>query len=310
MPYVALAPAPPASAAAAADARWARLSAERPDLGAAIALQRQMVQRLLELSGALQLAGLTRVSLPPGYLAAKLKRGVPALSGERLPIPVEVLGPALPAFCDDLGRGGAGEPAFHLRDAFIEGRLDPGSVLSASLGRHQQAIRAGALQHGFSPDLLWLIAELAVSPFAHALQVRFVGAPPDPRLVDARDTWTHGYCLACGSWPALAEVLDARRVLRCSFCALAWEPRVEGCVYCGHSGAEVVRLTPDPSRADQHVEACGACRAYLKMVDLPALSPFPLTAISDLESSAIDADLMARGFGRPALREFTAGRPT
>jgi FdhE protein len=260
---------------------------------------------LLALIDALRNATPLRISLPPGYLAAKLKRGVPALTAERIPIPVAVLGPSLIAFCGDLAEGGAGEPAAHLARVLSEGRIDAGSILAASLGRHQQAIRAGAVAHDLSPDLLWLVAELSASPLAHSLQSQYLAVSHDARLTEALDTWSHGYCPSCGSWPALAETIESRRMLRCSFCALAWSPHADGCVYCGTSGEAFVSFTPDESQPELRVDVCGGCHAYLKTVVVADWSPFPLLAISDLESAAIDAEMMARGFTRPPLKDFT-----
>ena len=310
MPYVPLIQALPKAALDAAEVRWGSLSARQPDLRPAIALQRQIIGRLLALNDALRRAGQLRLSLPAGYLAAKLHRHIPALSGERIPVPVQTLGPALASFCEDLADGGAGESAAHLKSVLLEGRLDPASVLAASLGRHQQAIRAGAAAHSLSPDLLWLVAELAASPFAYSLQRQYLGSTADARLTDALDTWTHGYCPSCGSWPALAEALDnGHRALRCSFCALAWTPRTEGCVYCGASGAGVVSFAPDDTRPGQRVDACGSCHGYLKTIGVAEWSPFPLLSIGDLETAPIDAEMMARGFTRPPLRDFTSHKP-
>ena len=126
---------------------------------------------------------LPRLSLPARYVAAKLARGVPALAGEPIPLPVAVLTRTLLQLCGELAASGAGEVAEHIRSA-IEGRsLDAGSLLSASLSRDQAAIRTGAVHRGLAPDLVWLVAELAVGPFAHALQrERSLPARPARRI--------------------------------------------------------------------------------------------------------------------------------
>src|SRR5437667_346511 len=85
-------------------------------------------------------------------------------------------------------------------------------VLAARPAREQDAIGQGAAHRGLAPDLVWLVAELAVSPFAHALQ-RALFAPAADAVARAADTWERGYCPACGSWPALAEVAGGHRVL-------------------------------------------------------------------------------------------------
>lgn len=301
MPYVALAPVAAEAIRALANARWARLAAHRPDLDAPLALQRHIIGRLIDLTDAVRAAGVPRLSLPAGYLAAKLQRGTPALAGEPIPMLTSTLGPGLIGFCEDLARGGAGDPAEHLRALIVEGRLEPGSILSASLARRQEAVRTGATHAGVSPDLLWLVAELAVSPLAYALQAHVLSANTDHRLVDALNAWPHGHCPACGSWPALAERLNGRRVLRCSFCAFAWEPCRSGCVYCDQHHATTT-LEVGEARDDESVETCAVCRGYLKSLAVSQLSPFPLLAIDDLETTHLDVAAMSVGYGRPALR--------
>src|SRR5262249_60716835 len=115
--------------------------------------------------------GLCRsVPRPRRYVAAKLARGGPAFAGEPIPVPVPVLTPTLLQLCDALAAGGAGAAAQHIRTAIDTRTIDAGSLLTASLHRDQGALRTGAVHRGLSPDLLWLVAELAASPFVHALQ--------------------------------------------------------------------------------------------------------------------------------------------
>jgi FdhE protein len=246
--------------------------------------------------------------MPPRYLAAKLARGIPALAAEPIPLPVQALVPALLGLCDELASGGAGDTAEHIKAAIVEARMDAGSLLTASFNRDQHAIRTGATHRGLSPDLVWLVAELAVSPYAHVLQNVMLTPPSgDSALAAALADWSHGYCPACGSWPALAEIHDSHRVLRCSFCARAWELKSLSCVYCAAGGDKFVIFAGSADRPDQRVEICGGCGGYLKTVDVAELSPFPLLAIADLETMALDMMAMERGYGRPQLKEFKKG---
>jgi FdhE protein len=309
MPYVALAQATREAREAAAAARWEALLILRPELHPAVALQRDLLTLVADLAEVLERGRLPRLSLPPRYLAAKLGRGVPVLSGEPIPVPVPILKPALLGLCEALARGGAGEAAEHIRTHLDETRIDAGSLLTASLKRDQMAIRTGATHRGLAPDLLWLIAELAVSPFVYALQRSLFGHRPiDSGLSGALDAWSHGYCPLCGSWPALAEVTATHRVLRCSFCALAWEPNAYACIYCNEQGGKFVTAAPNEERKDRRLEVCGSCGAYLKAIDVPSLSPFPFLAIADLETMDLDMAAMERGYNRPALKDFTTRR--
>jgi FdhE protein len=288
--------------------RWEDLRLARPDLGPAVELQQRLLAIVGRVAQALSAGRLPRLSLPPKYLAAKLGRGVPIFAGEPIPVPVGLLKPSLLNLCDALAAGGAGEAADHIKQALTSDTMDAASLLTASLSRDQQAIRTGALHRGLAPDLVWLLAELATSPFAHALQVALLAPRQEPAgdvLADAMRSWNHGYCAVCGSWPALAEVADGHRVLRCSFCAAGWELNEYCCIYCREHGEAFVTAAPDEERKDRRVEICGACQGYLKTIDVAGISPFPLVAITDMESMDLDLAAMEHGYNRPPLREFT-----
>jgi FdhE protein len=94
-------------------------------------------------------------------------------------------------------------------------------------------------------------------------------------------------------------------VLRCSFCSLGWEQSSTSCIYCEESGDAFTTITPVDGPSGQRYEACASCSGYLKAVDVPSLSPFPLLAIGDLETMDLDLAAMQRGFGRPQMRDFT-----
>jgi FdhE protein len=305
MPYVPISPVFRPKLTDSAERRWQAIGEARPDLLPALALQRQLLTRVLELAAVLDGGRLPKLSLPPRYLAAKLARGVPALAGEPIPLPLPALTPTLLHLCDALASGGAGEAAQHIKDAIGGGTIEAGSLLASSLHRDQSAIRTGAAHRGLSPDLLWLVAELAVSPFVHALQQLLLGSAAAPELRSALDAWNHGYCPVCGSWPAVAEVVAGHRTLRCSFCASAWELNSYACIYCGESGEQFVTAAPDEERKDRRVEVCSACGGYLKTIDVPELSPFPLLSISDIETTDLDVAAMEHGYARPALKELT-----
>jgi len=308
MPYVAVPAASREARLALAQERWEAVLASRPDLEPAVRLQRRLITLVVELSDTIDHGRLPRLSLPPKYLAAKLGRGVPALAAEPIPLPVQMLTRPLLTLCSELSAGGAAEAADHIRSAIESGTIEAGSLLAASLSRDQHAIRQGAVHRGLAPDLVWLVAELAVSPFAHALQRTLFSGAADSAIAGAREAWDRGYCPACGSWPALAEVVGGHRLLRCSFCAAAWELNTYACIYCGESGEAFVTAAPDEERKDRRVEVCSTCAGYLKTVDVGEPSPFPLLAIADLETMDLDVAAMERGYSRPPLKEFTTRR--
>lgn len=316
MAYVPLPPATRDSRLAVATERWAAILRVRPDLEPAIELQRKLIGPVIALTETFEHGRMPRLSLPAKYVAAKLGKGIPAFAAEPIPMPAGVIRPTLLTLCEELARGGAGDAAEHIRATIDAGSLEAGSLLSASLNRDQKAIKTGALHRGLASDLLWLVGELAVSPFAHALQ-QLVLFPhglshghgdPDPALRTALDQWRQGYCPMCASWPALIETLDGRRVLRCSFCALAWTLDEPGCVYCGEAGSAYQIVALDATRPDRRLETCVTCRSYVKAVDVDELSPFPLVAIGDLETMDLDVRAMEQGFHRPPLRAFSTAK--
>jgi FdhE protein len=308
MPHVQIPTISPQKQGDLAEQRWRGALAARPDLAPALDLQRRILALVSELAGILENGRLPRLSLPQKYLAAKLTRGVPVFAGEPIPLPVPALRPALLQLCDALAVGGAGDSAMHIRDAIASGNVECGSLLTASLSRNQSAIRSGAVHRGLAPDLVWLVAELAVSPFVHALQ-RTLFANPGEELHAALHRWNHGHCPACGSWPALAEVVMGHRTLRCSFCSCAWELTTYACIYCEESGEKFVTAAPDEERKDRRIEVCSSCGGYLKTADVPELSPFPLLSISDIETTDLDVAAMEHGYARPALKDFGPRKP-
>ena len=304
MPYREIAKISQQKRADLAERRWKAIVEARPDLAPAIDLQRSLLTLVSELAEAFETGRLPRLSLPPRYLAAKLARGVPAIAGEPIPVPAAIIKPTLLKLCQALAAGGAGDAALHIHAAVDSGSIEVGSLLTASLTRNQTAIRTGATHRGLAPDLVWLVAELAVGPFVHILQRMLLAAPSDD-LGAALAAWNQGYCPACGSWPALAEVVDGHRTLRCAFCSGAWEMSTYACIYCGEAGEPFVTAAPDSERKDRRIEVCSACGGYLKTADLPELSPYPLLSISDIETTDLDVAAMEHGYQRPALKDFT-----
>jgi len=67
MPYAQLAPADRFARLDLAERRWAAMLAGRPDLGAAVALQRALIGRVIDLSATFEsVARLPKLTLPPG----------------------------------------------------------------------------------------------------------------------------------------------------------------------------------------------------------------------------------------------------
>ena len=286
-----------------AQARWTAIEAAQPGLRPALQVQRHVLPIVIELVGVLREQPLPKLSLPAGYVAAKLSSGVPAFSAEPVPLPIPVLVPYVVRLAKELACSGAGPAAERIAAAVQDRQIDAATLLAASFARDVQSVRAAAVRQALVPDLVWLIAELATCPFGHALQQVVLGRSRHEALAHALQRWIHGYCPACGSWPALAEVIDERQVLRCSFCATAWRLDPQGCVYCTSRDGTSHQAGIDSRSDESRIETCGTCRGYLKIVRVASLSPFPLLAITDLETMTLDVHAMAQGYSRPAPRQ-------
>jgi FdhE protein len=297
-------------------AKWAGIAHDFPDLAPALTLQQAMLRLLLDAREGLDDSRAPLPDTTPPAILEKWTRGLPAIRNEAVLIPAPLVA-VLPALCDVLAQGGAGDSAAHIGQALASGEIDGGSLLRVSLARSRKAIRTSSLHHGFSPDLVWVIGELGSAPLAHYLQTRWLEVP---ELKAAIGKWDRGYCPCCGSWPALLETVARRSALRegsladhlrCSYCAATWELSSHRCVYCANADDRFVVAAPDVDQPGRRIELCGACGGYTKVVTAEALTPFPLIAIEDLATMDLDEGAMARGYHRPDLFDLdTIDPPT
>ncbi len=291
-----------------AERRWATLVRSRPELSAAIDLQRRLVTRGLELATAIEKTPAVSVQLPPSDVAARIGMKQPAFSTVQFEIDGTALAPTLLAFCDDLATGGAGPPAERVRQTLERREIEVGSLVAASLMRQLHAVRTTANHIGVAPDLLWLVAELGAAPLANRLQRRYLtAAAADHADLDAAlRGWDEGRCPACGSWPAFAERIGGERHLRCSFCGTDWQPEHYRCIYCDEAGDSFLTAASDETEDARRLELCRACGGYLKSLAVSQSTPFELMPVEDLVSSGLDTGAVDRGYTRPPMREIEA----
>lgn len=288
---------------ARAEARWTSLASTSPHLARAIALQRRTVGTQLDLLWAV--APLVAEAAVPAETAvlSRLADGLPVLRAELAPLPVDVLTPVAVDLGGAITAASGYAAAKRAADAIAAGEVDAARLLALVYQRDQEAVRQLAAEHTVNLDMLWLLGDLVVAPIAH-LQQRAALRDGDPEspVREALERWDHGYCPACGSWPALAEFFFGERLLRCAFCACAWRPRFDRCVYCGTRDERFTTVVPDRHQPGRRIELCKACGGFLKTIDTELVTPFPLVAIEDLASSDLDQAALHHGFKRVALR--------
>jgi FdhE protein len=288
-----------------ANSQWDTAISDRPDLEVAIELQRRLINRSIKLISELESLGLPNWTISTDQLCSKLNARIPILRGENIPLPVDVLTPALLDFCNELAQSDAKEAVSHLTAVLEQHRIDPGSLVAASLARNKHTIRTTSVHVGLSPDLVWLVAELATVPAAFVLQKRLFEPSEKSELNSihtAMANWNGKGCPACGSWPALAEIRCGHRDLRCSFCGISWSTSILECAYCGgHEHGTFEIITPDREKSTHQIELCKNCQGYLKSIDVTTTTPGPLIAITDLATTDLDFTATARGYVRPDL---------
>ncbi len=111
-------------------------------------------------------------------------------------------------------------------------------------------------------------------------------------------------CPRCGWPPQVAMLRDepeakGRRLLICGLCSAAWSfPRVR-CPSCGESDPEKLLFHESEENPYLRIEECGACRAYVKAIDLRQEGgAVPL--VDDLASPELDVWADERGLWKIA----------
>ena len=284
-----------------AEARWADLSAARPQLRRAIALQSRTVGIQLDLLAGLAIAA---IPAPPSEAAVlhRLADGLPVLRVDIPRLPVDALTPVMVAVGEALAETAGLAAGRRAAEALHTGAVDPARLLALVYQRDEEAVRQLAAEQAIAMDALWLAADVALGPVAHLQQRAALREDQvDSPVREALDRWDAGFCPACGSWPALAEMAYGERLLRCAFCASAWRMLTDRCTFCGTSGERFVTLAPDRSRPARRLELCRRCGGFLKVLTVDVLTPFPLVAIDDLASAELDRAAMHHGYRRLPL---------
>ncbi|HET8541930.1 MAG TPA: formate dehydrogenase accessory protein FdhE [Anaeromyxobacter sp.] len=174
--------------------------------------------------------------------------------------------------------------------------LDALRRLEASEVSQLEALADAVLGGNVPPD------RLACAPFvAAALQAWF--AALSSRLDPAALGGGAASCPVCGAPPVAGVVqgTDRLRYLSCALCAAEWNvPRLR-CTACGKEG-DLSYLHVDGDDGAK-AEACGGCRAYLKLFD-EAKRPGAEAAADDAATLALDLLLGEEGWRRAGVNLY------
>jgi FdhE protein len=223
---------------------------------------------------------------------ALLAEAPPAIEPESLE---DLLGPLmerLAAACPD-----DTETLQRFAAAWDEGRLGPASLFPTS-GKDGAAVLYDEV--GLPAHLAGFLAHAGLRPALEAFFSRVRVLP--------EGIWERGFCPWCGGLPSYGDLLeDGRRRLSCHLCGGAWTaPRLR-CPFCqAWQSGDMVRLVAEGAEEGYFVEACLACRGYLKGVDRRerwnAVSPL----VEDWASPHIDYYAAREGYWRatPTLAQL------
>jgi FdhE protein len=276
-------------------AEWQEMLARRSAMGESLALWTSVLDgwRDWKDSGVVPLTGSPQECLERWERGlALLSEAAPELAPESLE---ELLGPlmerlaaAVPEDAETLQRFAA---------AWDEGRIGVAALFPTS-GKEGAAVLSDEV--GMPAHLAGFLAHAGLRP---ALETFFSRVRVLPE-----GAWERGFCPWCGGLPSYGDLLeDGRRRLSCHLCGGWWTaPRLR-CPFCqAWQSGDMVRLVAEGAEEGYFVEACLACRGYLKGVDRRerwnAVSPL----VEDWASPHVDYYVAREGYWRatPTLAQL------
>lgn len=107
------------------------------------------------------------------------------------------------------------------------------------------------------------------------------------------------YCPVCGHLPQFAVIReiddDMQFSLSCSLCETLWIYSSMLCPGCGGRDPRQMHYEPDPEASHVQAQGCGACRRYIKSVDM-ASAPQSIPTVAEVVSAELDARMVALGY--------------
>ncbi|MBI2755999.1 MAG: formate dehydrogenase accessory protein FdhE [Chloroflexi bacterium] len=276
-----------------------RLRSARPWHAPAIDLHARLLRETLAAARAPRADALPRDSQ---RVAETLAAGVPLLHQEPVHVDVVYAGDLFGRLVNALaGLESAPQGVDAVIAAATSGLIDPHTLFREAFVQHFDHLAEMAIVAGADPDLLTVLARLAVSPLLRAYADML--APIVGAAIAGTDgsRWRRGFCLVCGAWPALGELrgLELQRHLRCGACGTSWPALRLECVFCGTEDFRQLRALQAEDERRLRVEVCDRCHRYLKVLNAFDPTPSYLVALEDVASAHLDAAAVERGFSRP-----------
>lgn len=192
----------------------------------------------------------------------------------------------------------AGSSGLPRMAAFEHHRFSGGEareLLDAEMDADDERLGAFAQRIGVDIESLRAVSSLFVMPVAHACRRTALAQ-------EIASRWSEGHCPCCSAWPSFAQIcgIERERRLACVRCGSNWPYDVLACAYCGErEHAKLPSLVIDSEGPQSSIEACTACRGYLKQFQVLTPTAPDEVLLQDLGSVDLDIVAAQRGYVRP-----------
>lgn len=185
--------------------------------------------------------------------------GIPLLRSPGAAVELEPAGSIALALIDELAAGPADDKlAADARVLGAELQREPGTAQRIVDWLFGEADLAPS-----SPGLLRYLGWAALARHLRPLLEAFARRRDD-------DRWLRGYCPACGSAPAMAQLVgvdpERKRLLACGCCGSRWRYQRTACPFC-ESDAQRLGIVAIQGEGGLRIDYCAACKGYLKTYD-------------------------------------------
>ena len=291
-----------------ARARWRELAGADAGLGPIAAFHDERLAQLL--SGS---APDIDLSLSPADAERAIAAGEPLLAAGSLAFDDDELADELGHVARNLSETAlVGTPAHDTATKLAETKVDVAALALPALQNDLPAVERAAASLGVDATALGELVQLALQPILWE-------ASRQAAALTELDRWERGYCLCCGAWPGLAELIgtEKRRVLRCVRCGSGWSWLVLLCPYCGtddHRDLGILELGPDETGGVEsrghRIDVCERCHGYVKAVQTFTSNSAVRLVAEDVATLYLDAAATQAGYRRPGdVDAQTAGIP-
>lgn len=235
---------------------WQEMLSRRRAMGDALSLWTAVLEGWRDWND----RGLTPLTWTSEECRQGWERGVPLLADAAPPVSPESLEDLLGPLMERLAVGSRASAAAlgRFAAAWDEGAVGP----TALFPTHGKGGAAALQEELTMPG--HLVGFLALAGLRPALEIWFSGVRALPP-----SGWERGFCPWCGGMPSYGDLMeDGRRRLSCHLCGGAWPAARLRCPFCrGGRSSDMVRLVAEGAEEGYFIEACLACRGYLKGLD-------------------------------------------